>query len=124
MLRKYHLVEGKLVENGEGDAPVLKYINPDENERRYLLDTMKLDEHTLNSALDPDEVGRVEFEANHAAVIIKRPKRYSSEDNFLLKVSSVGLFLFPDKLIIVLLEDAVLFDGKLFQRLRSPADIM
>ncbi len=124
MLRKYQISEGKLVENSEKDAAVLMYINPDDVERRYLIDALQLDEHTLNSALDPDEVGRVEFESAHTAVIIKRPKRYSSEDNFLLKISSVGLFLFADKLVIVMQEDAVLFDGKHFQRLRSLTDVL
>ncbi len=124
MLKRFKINDGKLVENDTQDSPVLLYTNPDETEKRYLIDALQIDEHTLNSALDPDELGRVEFETNHAAVIIKRPKRYSSEDNFLLKISSVGLFLFNDKIVIVLSEDAMLFDGKHFQRLRSVQDVL
>jgi len=124
MVRLYHIIEGKLVENGSENCAVCVYVNPDDKERAALVNQFQIDEHTLNSALDPDELGRVEFEANHAAVIIKRPKRYSSTDNFLLKVSSVGLFLFSDKVIIVMPEEAVLFDSRHFARLRSIPDVL
>ncbi len=124
MLKKYQIQDGKLIENGDAESRVYVYVNPDEEEKKLLIETRQIDEHTLNSTLDPEEVGRVEFESNHAAIIIKRPKRYSSQDNFLLKISSVGLFLFADKLIIVLSEEATLFDGKLFSRVRSATDVM
>jgi len=123
MLKKYHIIDGKLVENGVHESPVQVYINPDKDEKNFLVNTLQIDEHTLNSALDPDELSRLEFEANHAAVIIKSPKRYTAEDNFLFKVSSLGLFLFADKLVVVLGEDAVLFDGRPFQKLRSTLDV-
>jgi magnesium transporter len=122
MLKKYHIIEGKLVENGDQNSTVHVYTTPDENERNYLINNFQIDEHTFNSALDPDELSRLEFEANHTAIIIKRPKRYTAEDNFLFKVSSLGLFLFSDKLIVLMNEDAGLFDGRAFQKLRSFSD--
>ena len=48
---------------------------------------MKLDEHTLASALDPDELARLEFEPDHVAIIFKRPRNYSSEDSFVFRVA-------------------------------------
>jgi len=123
MLKKYHILDGKLVENGVEESPIQVYINPDKDEKAFLVNTLQIDEHTLNSALDPDELSRLEFEANHAAIIIKSPKRYTADDNFLFKVYSLGLFLFADKLIIILSEDSLLFDGKPFQRLRSHLDV-
>ena len=65
---------------------------------------------------DPDEPARVEFEQDHIAVIFKRPKNYSAKDHFLFKVSSTGLFLFKDKLILVMSEEIPLFSGKLFRK--------
>ncbi|MCR4336816.1 MAG: magnesium transporter CorA family protein [Candidatus Omnitrophica bacterium] len=124
MLRGYHIIEGKLVANGAENASVLVYINPDDKEKSYLINQLQIDEHTLNSCLDPDEVARLEFEANHTALIIKRPKRYNSADNFLLKISSIGLFLFSDKVIVVMPEEAILFDGRPFSRLRSIQDML
>lgn len=93
MLRQHSIIAGKLVEDLTGQGPVLFYINPSEEEKKKLIDEWQIDAHTLSSCFDPNELGRLEFEPSHAALIIKRPKRYSSEDEFLLKVLSIGLFL-------------------------------
>ncbi len=124
MLRRYIFSDGKLVENGAADAPVLLYINPTEEERRHLIDDLKIDEHTLTSALDPDELSRLEIEPEHVAIIFKRPRNYSSADNFLFKVWSFGVFLFPDRVVLVQAEDVPLFDGRHFVRMRTPLDVV
>jgi magnesium transporter len=123
MIRRYVITDGKLIENGDPDAPILVFANPDEAERKRLLEQFQIDDHTLASALDPDELGRIEFEADHLAVIFKRPRNYSSEDNFLFKVWSYGLFLFPTRLVIVQAEDIPLFDTRHFMKLKTPHDV-
>ena len=112
MVRRYEMANGKIVESQNDQSPILVYINPSEAEKKHLTEEWKLDEHTLNSALDPDELSRLEFEPEHVALIFKRPKNYSAGDNFLFKVSSLGLFLFKDRLVVVLAEDIPLFEGK------------
>lgn len=124
MLRQYKLADNRLVETGNGDGAVIVFINPDEAEKRRLLDEFKIDEHTLVSALDPDELARLEFEPDHAAMIYKRPRNYSSRDHFLFKVSSVGVFLFKGRLVIVSGEDLPLFDGRMFSRIVSLQDLV
>jgi magnesium transporter len=123
MLTQLYIKDGKLTESGEGGAPVWVYTAPDEAERKYLIEQVKLDEHTLNSALDPDELSRLEFEPDHAAIIFKRPKRYTAEDNFLFRVLSTGVFLFKDRVIIVRADEAPLFEGKPFIRIQSVQDV-
>ncbi len=122
MHKNFKISDGKVELNGDS-ATIQLFINPDDKEKETLINSYLLDEHTLNSCLDPDELGRVEFEPTHTAIIIKRPKRFSSQDNFLLKVASVGLFLFNDKLVIVLADGDVVFDGRKFSRLRSLQDL-
>jgi magnesium transporter len=124
MLKKYKVCEGKLLENGTEECGVWVYVNPDEAEKRYLVDTLKVDEHTLNSALDPDELSRLEFEPDHLAIIFKRPRNYSAEDQFMFKVAAAGLFLFKERLIVVLADDTLLFGGKLFNKVSSLPDLM
>lgn len=99
------------------------YTAPDEAERKYLVEQLKIDEHTLNSALDPDELSRVEFEPEHAAMIFKRPKHYTAQDNFLFRVVSTGVFLFKDRLIIVRTDDAALFEGRPFLKIQTVQDV-
>lgn len=124
MLRRLRIDQGRLVECDENNGDVHVYTSPTEAERRYLVDTLKLDEHTLNSALDPDELSRLEFEPDHVAMIFKRAKNYSSEDNFVFKIASTGLFLFKDRLIIVMADEAALFEGRQFVRIASLPDII
>jgi len=123
MLRKLQIANGKLVECADNDAVIFVYIAPDENERKYLVDQLKIDEHTLSSSLDPDEPSRLEFEPEHVAMIFKRPKYYAPQDEFLFKVLSAGVFLFSDRLVIVIAEDIPLFDGKIFNKVTSILDI-
>jgi magnesium transporter len=110
MRANYDIVEGRLVLTENENSKIQVFTDPDETERLYLIGELELDEHTLASALDPDELSRVEFEPDHIAVISKRPKHYSAEDNFLFRVSSIGLYLFEDRLIAVLNDDVTIFD--------------
>ncbi len=123
MQKLYEIAEGRLCECTNGARRILMYTNPTEEERRFLVNEMKIDEHTLSSALDPDELARLELEPDHVAMIIKRPKNYSAADRFVFKVSSMGLFLFADKLVIVGQEDLLPLEGKHFGRISSLPDL-
>jgi len=124
MLRHYEIVNNKIEETTEEKSPILLSVSPDEKEKRFLIDTYGLDEHTLNSALDPDEPARLECEPNHIAIVFKRPKNYSGADQLLFKATTVGVFFFGEFIIIVLSEDTNLFEGKPFSRLSSPREVL
>lgn len=124
MLQRMLLADGKLTRDAGDAANVFIYISPDQAEQRHLIDDMRLDEHTLHSALDPDELARIEFEPDHVAMIYKRPRNYSSEDRFAFKVVSCGVFLFADKLVIVLSEESPLFVGRLFAKVGSFPELL
>ncbi len=81
MQKNFKISDGKVEQNGDSSTIQL-FVNPDDKEKDILINSYLLDEHTLNSCLDPDELGRVEFEPTHTAIIIKRPKRFSTQDNF------------------------------------------
>jgi magnesium transporter len=122
MLKTYQIVNKKLQECAD-NAQVFVYANPTSEEQRFLVEKYQLDEHTLASALDPDEQPRLEFEPEHAVMIYKRPKNYSGKDQLEFKVASVGMFLFKDKLVIVLAEDIPLFVGKRFQQVATIKEV-
>jgi len=124
MLQQMELANGRVTGNGHLAGNVFVYVNPDEQERKYLVETLKIDEHTSASALDPDELARLEFEPDHVAIIYKRPRNYSSADEFVFRVASTGLFLFADKLVIVVSDDVPLFQGKPFAKVSSLHDLV
>ncbi|MCE5303932.1 MAG: magnesium transporter CorA family protein [Planctomycetaceae bacterium] len=123
MLERWRLTDGRIVSD-TATGNIFLYVSPDESERRFLIDAMRIDEHTLASSLDPDELARLEFEPDHVAIILKRPRNYSSADAFVFGVTSVGLFLFADRLVIVASEDGLLFQGKRFSKIVSLRDMV
>ena len=122
MLKQYIISDKKLLETDQ-TAQVYVYTNPTVEEQRLLVERYQIDEHTLASALDPDELPRLEFEPEHIAMIYKRPKNYSGKDQLEFKVASVGMFLFEDKLIVVLAEEIPLFVGKRFHTVSSIKEV-
>ncbi len=124
MLRKYAFSDGKLVETTTGEAILWLYVDPNSDERKSLVADFQIDEHTLNSSLDPDESSRLEFEPSHTAVIFKYPKNYSAADQFLFRIASIGLFLFADRLVIVIPEDIPVVGGRTFAGVCSPRGLM
>ena len=124
MQKTYNIIDRRLKEVAEGPCAVTIYSPPDEGERRYLIDELKVDEHTFASALDPDELSRLEFEPEHVAIIFKRPKNYSGAEQFMFKVTSAGAFLFKDRVKIVISEETNILDGATPARLNSLNDVV
>ena len=124
MQRRYNIVERKLTETQDAGGLLTVYVNPDEAERKHLVETLKMDEHTIHSALDPDELSRLEFEPDHVAVIYKRPTVYSHEEQFLFQVESSGIFLFKDRLIMVVGEEVPLSDSSQTFRVTTPVMLL
>jgi magnesium transporter len=126
MPKVYQIVKERICESSDQDGPILLYSAPDKSELRALADNYKLDEHTLNSSLDPDEISRLEFEPSHIALIIKRPRNYSFVDDLLFKVTSMGLFVFKDKILIVMPEDIQIFEqeSRPSMKLRTMTDVL
>ena len=122
MLKQYIISDKKLLETDQ-TAQVYVYTNPTVEEQRLLVERYQIDEHTLASALDPDELPRLEFEPEHIAMIYKRPKNYSGKDQLEFKVASVGMFLFEDQLLVVLAEEIPLFVGKRFHTVSSIKEV-
>ena len=122
MIKKYRIEEGRITETPVNEQIVV-LVNPDDNEKEFVLGNYEIDPHNFSSSLDPEEPARVEFENNHFEVIFKRPKNYSSRDHFLFKVSSLGLFLFEEKLVIVISEDVNIFSGKYFNHVSEVREV-
>jgi magnesium transporter len=119
MLKTYKLESGRPVASSGGAGSVFVFVSPTDEEKAQLVSEFRLDEHNLSSALDPDELPRMELESDHLAIIFKYPRRLHAEDNFNYRVQSIGLFLFKERLVIVTPEDAPLLEGRLFAKVTS-----
>ena len=115
MFKSYKISDGRVVECPEDSiGPIQLYSNPTDEDRKFLVDECGIDEHTYYSALDEDEISRVEYESNHIAVIFKQPRRYNRDNKLIFRVASAGAFLFKDKIIIVQADSVPIFEyGKM-----------
>jgi len=123
MIKRYKIENHQILPSETENPAIWVVISPTEDEKKWLTENFALDEHNFNSAFDPEEPARMEFEPDHLALIFKRPKNYSSKDHFMFKVTSMGLFLYKDKLILALSEDINMFAGKYFKQVSGVREI-
>jgi len=124
MKRFYALRNGTAVETDSAHANVVVFVAPDEHEKQEITSDLGLDPRDLESALDPDEISRVEFSADMVSLIWKRPKNATVDEELRFDVASLGLFLHRNRLVVITDEPTVPLSGKLFQGLQSPIDVL
>jgi magnesium transporter len=125
MIRRFELTGGVLTPAESEQAPIQLYVNPDAAEREALGTVFALDEHTLSSALDPDEVSRIEVDPDRIFLIWKRPTNYSGKDTFFFNVASIGMLLLEGRLVIIVSDNMPLTTGtRHAATLNRPVDVM
>lgn len=110
MRQDFRIAQGRVVETAGGTGSIRVYAAPTPEERSELLASCGIDEHTLNSALDPEEVPRVEIEGDHTLIIWKRPDPAKFRNARIFEVSSIGIVLHRDRLAFVTANEAPALD--------------
>ena len=119
----FEIRNNEVVETSDDRAAILVYVAPDAAEQRRIIEDLRLDAHNVGSALDPDEVPRLEVAQDHVSIIWKRPQRAEVDEQIRLGISSIGFFLRQDSLII--LSDSPLpFPGRDFGGVATVTDIL
>jgi magnesium transporter len=126
VIRSHHLEAGRLTPCAEAEASVLCFSDPNPAEKALLLERFHLDDRALASALDPDEVSRIEFHPDALFMIWKRPENYSGKQTFAFDVSSFGLLLSQHHMVLVCADDKQLDDLNLGQHrpMHTPLDVL
>lgn len=122
VFKKFDIVEKIIVPSDRNNNLIDLYINPDEKEKEVILKDLHFDEHTLLSALDADEIPRVEFEDEYTFIVWKRPKNHSAEEAFQYGVSSIGMILTNEKLVVILEDNYELYNKREFSNVNSLFD--
>lgn len=106
-------------------GPITVLAAPNELEQQLLHDALGVDDHTIASVLDPEEISRVEFDAitERVTIIWKRPDARADADAARFEVASVGLFLDPGRLTVVLADGNAPIEWEGFASVRSPVTL-
>lgn len=124
MLHRFAINRGSVVPTDEESAPILVYTNPEEAEKQFLLGQLDTDIHSLNSALDPDEISRIEVQEDHIFIVWKRPDTFTFSTLRKFQVSSIGIMHQEERLIIILSDDNIPFEHKRFRHISSLRHLM
>ncbi len=124
MRESYAIKDGAIHAGEAAEADILVYSSPDDAERRELLELHGIDPHDLASALDPDELGRLDASGTPIAIIIKRPRNFIGEDQLLFTVTSLGLFLTDRRLVVVANDSLGLFEDRAIKRVEDVRDAL
>ena len=120
----FRLEGGNLVHSEPNAAEIITYTSPTMDDEAELQEQYKIDYHTLQSSLDPDELSRLEIEHGHISIIFKRPKSFCAGDNFLMKLTSTGAFVYEKYLVIVMADDSSIFEGRVPFPVKSIHDVI
>ncbi len=124
MRQSYQLQGGTLLACDDDEAPLQLCIAPDAAERDWLCQHFGLDVHALDSALDPDEVSRVEFHPRSLFLIWKRPESFSGNESCTFEVSSFGMVLGERQLLLISSADSLLCGLHQRRDLHQPLDVL
>lgn len=116
MIRHYEFSSGLLKRCVRNSGTVRLHAGPGAAERVGLIAELRIDDHTIDSALDPDEVSRIEHHQDHLFIIFKRPKNFAGGAGLQFDVASLGFLLYPDRLEVIVADDYQLENADLHCR--------
>ncbi|MBN2545434.1 MAG: magnesium transporter CorA family protein [Spirochaetes bacterium] len=122
MLGIYNISKNVLVKSDDGN--ILYYYDIGENEKKQLVEDYLIDPHNMTSALDPDEVGRMEIENDKLTLIWKVPTSFKLGEESTFNITSVGFFLSNERLIILSMEQINYFKERINFQIKSLFDVI
>ena len=124
MLQKYDIINNQFLATDQDEANILIYSNPTADERQHLISILPIDQHSLSSALDPDEISRLELKPNLTFMIWKHPENYSYEGEIRFNVSSIGIVLKPNQLVVIMAGNISFFNEQQTYQIRNLPDVL
>jgi magnesium transporter len=100
------------------------FVAPNENEKALILEQFFLDSYDLDSALDAEEVARLETTGKRTFIVWKAPKHALGLDPSQLGVYSVGIILTENQLAFVMSDGDISFSSREFRNAGSATDVL
>ena len=121
MIDSYSIQDGSLCATPGDHASVWLCVAPDADEQSLLRNRLGIGAQALESSLDPDEVARIEIKPDHLFLIWKRPESF---DGRAFNVSSFGVVLSEQRLVVICASDSLLAGLESDSALDGPLDVL
>lgn len=126
MVQSYSIKNRTICGAEAGEVPqLLVFVCQTEEDKKEAIDRLQLDPHDVDSALDPDEVSRIEFyDENSLFIIWKQPLNVTFDQRLRFDVASVGIFVEPGRVSLITSADNIYFGPREFRNLESTTDVL
>ncbi|BCU76183.1 magnesium transporter CorA family protein [Luteolibacter sp. LG18] len=105
MIHHHQFKDGALVPVDDPNASIVVICNPTREEKETILQDYGLDQATLDSILDPDEISRTEIYDEYKLIIWKHADNASAAETIEFNVSSLGILIQGGKTVIIDLDN-------------------
>ena len=109
MFAIYKSVNGKIKEINEIEKDCwINFVDPDEKDTKYMTETLKIDPDFIKSALDEEEMSRVETEDGTTFIIIDIPtteKDEQIENTIMFETIPLSIIVTPDYIVTICTEE-------------------
>ncbi len=120
MIQTYDIRNRAICTAEGGSAPIRVFVCANDEDKKAAIEQLQLDPHDVESALDPDEVSRIEFyDESRLFIIWKQPLNVTFDQRLRFDVASVGIYIEPDRLSIITSTDNIHFGPKEFRGIDS-----
>jgi magnesium transporter len=119
VLTKYKFDNGSVLETADASANISVFIAPEESEKLMLRDQFGLDDYDLASALDADEIPRLESSGDRIFIIWKIPERAQIGGMIDLGVLTVGIAMRQNRIAIIMNRGEVNFATREFRGINN-----
>lgn len=123
MHETFKIKDGMLI-CSKDEIEIIHYFNLTDQEKMDIMANYNIDEHTITSCLDVEEVPRFEQDENNINIIVKIPTSFTVTNSQAFNVKSVGIFLRNNMVIIIGNENTDYLSSKVNFKIRSRHDLI
>lgn len=105
------------------EAPIHVFVAPDEQEKLLLQEKFHLEPYNLDSALDPEEVARLESNGDHTFIVWNAPS-LQGQDPSEFSVCSVGIILTQRQVVFIMSTGEIPFSAREFRNVSTSIDVL
>lgn len=124
MIKYYHIDKNRLMETNKNQSLIWVATSPDDSEQALLRHNFHLDEFDLASALDVDEVPRLDITNERIFLLWKVPLSAKVNDNIELGVSVIAFVVTKDCLAIITPRYEMSFEDREFRSIGNIIDLI
>ena len=121
MLTKYKIENNTVSETVENGAGIFVFVAPEEHEKVFLKEQFGLDDYDIASALDADEISRLENIGDRTFIIWKIPARAQIGGIIDLGVLTVGVVIRQNKMAFIMNSGEIAISAREFRGVNNHA---